>query len=114
MNFKAKALYIKFSPFKLRPIVDVVRGKNLVQAINWLSIHKVKKAEPIKKLMLSAAANAKSLHNISPDQLFIRLFKVDHGPTLNYFKPSAMGRASVQKKRSSHLFLELAVINKEV
>ena len=114
MRFIAKALYVPFSPFKLRSIVDVIRGKNVKQAIYWLTTHRLKRVEPIKKLVLSAAANAKNLQNLDIDQLVIHSITVDHGPTSDYFKPGAMGRANMQKRRSSHLSIQLADIGKEV
>jgi large subunit ribosomal protein L22 len=114
MNFVAKALYVRFSPFKLRPLVDVIRGKNVYAALNWLNTCQLKRIVPIKKLIESAAANAKSLKNIDVTDLTIQEIKVDHGPTFDYFKPGAMGRANVQKKRSSHLQVRLVFTGKEV
>jgi large subunit ribosomal protein L22 len=114
MSFFAKALYVRFSPFKLRPIIDVIRGKNVYAALSWLSTCQVKRVVPIKKLIESAAANAKSLDNIDPADLKIQEIKIDHGPTYDYFKPGAMGRANVQKKRSSHLQVRLIFTGKEV
>jgi len=114
MRFIARALSIPFSPFKLRSIVDVIRGKNVQQAVHWLSTHRLKRVEPIKKLVQSAAANAKSLRNVDANQLIIKTIMVDHGSTYDYFKPGAMGRANIQKRRSSHLFVELVNIGQEV
>lgn len=114
MHFSAKALYIKFSPFKLRPIVDVIRGKNAQEAINWLTMYRMKRIVPIKKLLDSAVANARFLKNIAPSDLIIKEIRVDHGPTYKYFKPGAQGRANIQKKRSSHMKIELISIEKEV
>lgn len=114
MHFSAKALYIKFSPFKLRPIVDVIRGKNAQEAINWLTTYRVRRVEPIKKLLDSAVANALFLKNIAPGDLIIKDIRIDHGPTYKYFKPGAQGRANIQKKRSSHMKIELVSIDKGV
>lgn len=114
MRFFAKALYIRFSPFKLRPIVDVIRGKNVRAALNWLATCDLKRAEPIKKMVESAAANAKNLQQLDVSGLVIKDIRVDHGPIFKYFKPGAMGRANVQRKRSSHMSVELESIRKEV
>ncbi|QQR53461.1 50S ribosomal protein L22 [bacterium] len=114
MNFSAKALYIKFSPFKLRPLVDVMRGKTAQAALWWLHTYKTRRAVPILKLLNSAIANAKSLQNISAEELVIKDIRVDHGPTYKYFKPGAQGRANVQKKRSSHIQIQLVALTKEV
>ena len=102
MRFSAKVLFLPISPFKLRPFIDVVRGKNVEQAIRWLSTLTVKRSVPIKKMIESAAANAKNLKNIDVTNLKISDIRVDHGPMYKYFKPGAMGRSNVYRKRFSH------------
>lgn len=113
MQFVAKARYIRVSPYKLRPIVDVVRGKNVAYALNWLSTHSVQKAIPITKLIESVTANAKSLKNVDASDLIIRDFRVDQGPIFRYFKPGAMGRANIQRKRFSHMSIIVEPITKK-
>ncbi len=102
MRFSAKVLFLPISPFKLRPLIDVVRGKNVEQAIKWLSTVTVKKSIPIKKMIESAAANAKYLKNIDGNALKISDIRIDHGPMYKYFKPGAMGRSNIYRKRFSH------------
>jgi large subunit ribosomal protein L22 len=103
MQFKAKALYIHYSPYKLRPLVDVIRGKNVQYALNWLSTYSVQKVRPIEKVLKSAVANAKNMSNVDAENLIIKDFRVDQGPIYRYFKPGAMGRPTVLRKRFSHL-----------
>lgn len=104
MQFLAKARYIWFSPYKLRPIVDVVRGKDVVYALNWLSTYRNKRVLPIKKMIESAVANAKQKEAISShSDLIVKDIRVDQGPIHRYYKPGAMGRAMPQRKRLSHL-----------
>ena len=105
MKYKAIAKKIRFSPYKLRPIVDVVRGKNAQTALNWLSTYKEsgKRVLPILKVIESAAANAKSLDNHQLEDLYIQEIRVDEGPTHRYFKPGAMGRAQVQRRRTCQI-----------
>src|SRR5204862_7474131 len=98
MRFSAKVLFLPISPFKLRAFIDVVRGKNVEQAIKWLSTLPVKRSVPIKKMIESAAANAKYLKNINAADLKISDIRVDHGPLYKYFKPGAMGRSNVYSK----------------
>ncbi|MBI2345239.1 50S ribosomal protein L22 [Candidatus Dependentiae bacterium] len=108
MNFKASAKYVKRSPFKLRPIADVIRGKNAAYALDWLKVYGVAKSLPIKKLLDSAIANAKNLQGeISVSNLVISEIRIDQGPVYRYFKPSAMGRSLVNRKRLSHLTIVL-------
>lgn len=102
MRFSAKVLYLPISPFKLRAYVDVIRGKSVVYAIQWLSTLAVRRSVPIKKMIQSAAANAKNLKNIDIADLVISDIRVDHGPMYKYFKPGAMGRSNVYRKRFSH------------
>ncbi len=103
MQFVAKARYIRISHFKMRPLADVVRGKNVAYALNWLSTCALKKAVPIQKLIQSAAANAKSLQNLDSNELVVKEIRVDQGPMFRYFKPGAMGRANIYRKRLSHV-----------
>ena len=76
MQFVSQCRKIGFSPYKLRPLVDVIRGKSVRYALNWLSTYSVKRVVPIKKMIESAAANAKYLNNISLEELFIKEIKV--------------------------------------
>ena len=107
MQFCAKAKYVRFSPYKLRPIVDVIRGKDVTSSLNWLITHKVKRCDPVKKILESAAANAKDVANIEKEDLVVKQIFVDQGPTYKYFKPSARGIASVLRKRSCHISIVL-------
>lgn len=108
MNFKASAKYIKRSPYKLRPIVDVIRGKSAQYALDWLKVYGLKKSSSIKKLLDSAIANAKNMHDdIETKDLHVAEVFVDEGPVYKYFKPSAMGRSMVIRKRQSHMTIVL-------
>jgi large subunit ribosomal protein L22 len=106
MRFTAKARYVRFSPYKLRPVVDVIRGKNVSYALNWLSTFPVKKAVPIKKMIESAVANAQQ-NNVTKQDLLIKDIRVDQGPSIRYFKAGAMGRANIYRKRLSHMSVVL-------
>jgi large subunit ribosomal protein L22 len=115
MQFVAKARYVRYSPYKLRPLADVIRGKNAQYALYWLSTCRMKKAEPVSKTLASAAANAKDLQNIEIDKLFVKDIRVDQGPSYRYYKPGAMGRANPYRKRFSHINIVLESVDmKEV
>lgn len=108
MSFKASAKYIKRSPYKLRPIVDVIRGKNAAYALGWLKVYGIDKSLPVKKLLESAIANAQhQQEDITPQDLVIDEIRVDQGPAYKYFKPSAMGRSLIARKRLSHITIVL-------
>ena len=114
MISKAKSKFVRISPYKLRPIVNVIRGNRLDRALAWLKATSKKKTQPILKILISAFANAE--HSIgsavSAESFYIKEIRVDQGPTVKYFKPGAMGRACVQRKRLSHL--EVVLEMKEI
>lgn len=115
MQFVAKARYVRYSPYKLRMIADVIRGKNLSYALNWLKTCRLKRTVPVIKVVESAYANARHLAEVSARDLFIREIRVDEGPAQKYFRPGAMGRTSGYKRRSSHMSVILeSIAGKEV
>ena len=103
MEYKAVARFVRYSPYKLRPIADVIRGKNVPAALSWLTVHLNKRVVPVKKTLESAIANAKQLDNCEPIDLIVREICVDEGPSFRYFKAGAMGRAQTQRRRMSHI-----------
>lgn len=114
MQFIAKARFIHFSPYKLRPMADVIRGKNVRYAIDWLTTYAVKKAVPVRKVVESAVANAKHLNNLDVSTLIIKEIRVDQGPMHKSFKPGAMGRANVIRKRYSHISVIVETLDHQV
>ena len=113
MRFVAKALYVPFSPYKIRLLANVVRGKPIVYALGWLQTYKNRRVSPLQKVIESAVANAKNLKNVDPSDLLIKEIFVDQGPTHRYFKPGAMGRAMIQRKRLCHISVTLEAQNQE-
>jgi large subunit ribosomal protein L22 len=108
MSFVSKAKNLRYSPYKLRPLVDVVRGKDANFALHWLDTCRMKRAMPIKKAIQSAIANAKDRADLGIEELFVEEIRVDQGPIFKYFKPGAMGRAKPQRKRFSHISVKVA------
>lgn len=113
MQFVAKVRYIRLSPYKMRPLVDVVRGKNAKYALDWLTTYAVKRALPIEKMIKSAVANAQQAGQISATDLIVKEICVDEGPMFQYYKPGAMGRSNLYKKRSCHMKVTLESIKKD-
>src|SRR5476649_2646446 len=103
MQFIAKASYIRYSPYKLRPLADVIRGKSASFALGWLTTYRNQRAEALKKLVESVVANAKNSKNVGIEELSVKEVRVDQGPIFRYFKPGAQGRAMPQRKRLSHI-----------
>lgn len=115
MQISAKSKYIRISPYKLRPIADLIRGKSLAESLAYLRAHTTRRTSPVLKVLNSAFANAKNLHKDvdSAESLVVKTIKVDGGPMLKYFTPSAMGKASPQKKRLSHIYVMLEKIDEK-
>lgn len=107
MQFVAKAKYVLYSPYKLRPLADVIRGKDVVYALGWLATYGTRRSIPVKKIIESAAANAHNLKNVEMSDLAIKEMRVDQGPIQRYFKPGAQGRAMPQRRRLCHISIVL-------
>jgi len=104
---RAKLRYLRVSARKTRLVADLVRGKNVAEAINILTFTRRAACEPVRKLIESAIANAEA-GNADVDQLYVDTLTVDEGPTLRRFRPRAMGRATRINKRTSHVTCVLA------
>ncbi|MFA5075398.1 MAG: 50S ribosomal protein L22 [Candidatus Babeliales bacterium] len=108
-TIKAKSKYIRISPYKLRPFVDVIRGYSVNRALAWLQNCEIRRVRPLIKTIFSAYSNGKNTQTdiSSMEDLVIKDIRVDQGPIIRYFKPGAMGRANIQRKRLSHIQVEL-------
>ncbi len=110
MIAKAHARYVRISPRKIRLIMDEVRGKRVEEALKVLSFMPKKGAKILKKLIESAVANAQENHNLDVDQLRIAQLYANEGPMLKRWRPRALGRATMIRKRTSHLTVVLEEI----
>lgn len=113
MQFKAHAKHLQFSPFKLRLVVDQIRGRNVKYALHWLSSLALKKAVPVAKVIASAAANAKHNGGVDEADLVVQEIRVDHGRMFKYYTPASMGRAAIQRRRFSHISVVLKSIKQQ-
>jgi large subunit ribosomal protein L22 len=104
---RAKLRYLRVAARKTRLVADLVRGKNVADAINILTFTRRSASEPVRKLIESAIANAEAAE-ADIDRLFVETIFVDEGPTLRRFRPRAMGRATRINKRTSHVTCVLA------
>lgn len=102
-NAKAVARTVRIAPRKVRLVVDLIRGKQVGEAVAILR-HTPKAASPVvEKVLKSAVANAEHNYELDPNNLYISEIFVDEGPTLKRFRPRAQGRASAINKRTSHI-----------
>ena len=101
MEAKAIAKYVRTSPRKAGQICSLVRGKNVDEALAILKYMPQKSAGIIAKVVKSAAANAENNMNMDPKKLYVSEVYANQGPTLKRFMPSAQGRATGIRKRTS-------------
>src|SRR3954464_1846965 len=101
------------SPYKMRLVIDEIRGKTVNDALAYLAFSKKHAAKQIEKTLRSAVANAEHAAregntSIDFDALYIPRAVVNEGPKLKRFMPAAMGRATPIQKRTSHVEIEIA------
>ena len=108
----AVARHIRMSPYKVRRALALIRGKSVNEAAAILDYATIVSAEPVKKVLLSAAANAE--HNFGMDRgdLVVAEAFADQGPTLKRMNPVSKGRAHAILKRTSHITVILDVQSK--
>ncbi len=107
MEARAVAKYVRMSPSKLKPICDLVRGKDLNEALNILKFTPGKGAEIVEKVVNSAAANAENNFDMDPNSLYVAEVYANQGSTMKRWRAGAQGRASMVLKRSSHVGVTL-------
>ena len=90
------------SPRKVRLVAGLIKGKSVAEAITELDFLAKRAGLPIKKLLLSAVANAKQM-GIEMENLFIKELRVDKGIVMKRMMPAAMGSGHRINKRTSHL-----------
>lgn len=112
MESRAKLRHVRVSPQKVRLVADMVRGRDVPEAIEMLTFTQKKSAPIIRNLIESAVANAENLaerdqESLDIDELFVKAITVDGGPTLRRYRPRAQGRATRITKKTSHITVVL-------
>lgn len=111
MIAKAKGKFFRGSPLKVRQVIDLIRGRDVANALNILA-HMQKGSVPmVRKLLNSALSNAKK-KGLTEEQLFVSKIVADKGPMWKRYRAAAFGRASSILKRTVHLTIELDVKTK--
>ena len=98
------------SPYKMRLVIDQIRGKNVNEALGLLKFSKKHAAMQIAKTLNSAVANAEHAarqnnESLDVDTLFVKHAIVNEGPKIKRFMPAAQGRATPIQKRTSHVHI---------
>ncbi|MCE4957864.1 50S ribosomal protein L22 [Macrococcoides caseolyticum] len=112
MEAKAVARTIRIAPRKVRLVLDLIRGKEVAEAIAILKLTNKASSPVVEKLLMSALANAEHNYDMNIDTLIVKEAYANEGPTLKRFRPRAQGRASAINKRTSHI--TIVVGDKEV
>jgi large subunit ribosomal protein L22 len=108
MISKATARFIRMSPQKVRLVVDLIRGKNVNDALMTLQFTNKRATGAIEKVVRSAVANAtEKSETVDVDKLFIETAYINEGPRLKRIRPAPMGRAFRYQRRMSHITIEL-------
>ncbi|HET8738381.1 MAG TPA: 50S ribosomal protein L22 [Acidimicrobiia bacterium] len=114
MKVKAQNRFVRQSPYKVRRVLDLVRGLPVEEAEHVLRLTNRAAATPIVKTLKSAVANAEHNHALDAEDLVVAEAYADEGPTLKRYRPRARGRATRIRKRTSHITIVVADRNEEV
>ncbi len=117
MEATAKAKFIRMSARKVRRVADLIRGKNVDEALNILTFTPKAASPVLEKVLKSAAANALALEGtakLKAEDLRIKQILVDGGPIMKRIRPMGMGRAFRIRKRTNHITIVVTDGEKEV
>ena len=105
---RAIARYVRMSPYKVRRVLDQIRGRSYREALIVLEFMPYKACEPILKVLRSAAANAEHNDGLERETLFVSQAYADGGPSLRRYRPRAQGRAYQIRKPTCHITIAVA------
>ena len=112
MEAIARKRFIRQSPYKIRYVLKTIKGLNVEDAINKLSLTNKKASVYIEEVLKASISNMMNKNNSeNSNNFFIKTAYVDEGPAMKRFRPAAMGRATSIRKRTSHL--TIIISNKE-
>ena len=103
MEVKAVAKNVRLTPRKVRLVLDLVRGKDVKEALAILKFTPRKTAPGVSKWIKSAVANATNNHQMNEEKLYVKTIYADEARVLKRWMPRAKGSASQILKRSSHI-----------
>ena len=103
----AVAKHVRISPYKVRIVLDISRVKSYREGGSILENTPKAASDPVRKVLMSAAANAENNLGMSKDNLFVAECYADQGPTLKRVQPVSKGRAYRILKRTSHITVVL-------
>ena len=107
MEVKAQLNGLRIAPRKVRAITNLLKGKDVVYALNQMEFFMKRPVLPLMKLLNSAIANAENNFSMVKNNLYIKEFLVDEGVKLKRYRPKAQGRAGEIQKKTSRVRLTL-------
>jgi large subunit ribosomal protein L22 len=110
---RAQVRYSRMSAYKAREVLDLIRGKEVQQALEILQFVERDAAIVIRKCLASAMANAEHNDQIDSDELFVSACFADEGPTLKRWRPRARGRATRIRKRTCHITIIVSRLSED-
>jgi large subunit ribosomal protein L22 len=110
---RAIARFVRMSPYKVRRVLDQIRGRSYREALIVLEFMPYKSCEPILKVLRSAVANAEHNNGLEPANLIVSQAFADGGPSLRRYRPRAQGRAYQIRKPTCHITVAVAPTSDE-
>ena len=104
---KATLKFARISSRKVKIVADLIRGKNVDEALAIVKFTPKASSEIIEKLLISAIANAENNHEMKHENLYVAEIYANQGPTLKRIRPAAKGSAVRIRKRTSHITIVL-------
>ena len=111
MEAKAVAKGLRISPIRARLVADMIRGKNVHEALTILNNVNNKSAKMTKKVLESAIANAVNNEKADADTLYVKEARVDAGPVLKRHFFDSRSRIGHRDHRTSHIIVVVATRN---
>ncbi|MDZ7370905.1 MAG: 50S ribosomal protein L22 [candidate division KSB1 bacterium] len=110
MEGKAHARWIRMSPYKLRRVAKMVRGKGVEEALNLLHYSNTAASLPLEKAVRSAVANVinRETSKLNADDLYIKELRIDGGFMMKRYRAASMGRGVRIRRRTSHISVVVA------
>ena len=104
---KATLKYARISSRKVKIVADLIKGKDIDEALAIVKFTPKASSEMLEKLLKSAIANAENNHNMAHEKLYVADIYANQGPTLKRIRPAAKGSAVRIRKRTSHVTIVL-------
>ena len=103
----ASLKFARISARKVKIVADLIRGKDIDEALAIVKFTPKASSEIVEKLLKSAIANAENNHEMKRESLYVAEIYANQGPTLKRIRPAAKGSASRIRKRTSHITIVL-------